>query len=226
MPKDFACDNLMEQAGREFSYSETYWDHADAYKSALQINDILQTATTNEFSWILQELARITGVDTVCETVFDAGGNTFQWLVADETTIVHSFDTMRKNYSQEMSDFMSIEFPESFFVHEGDHLKTIPEFVAKNNGKVTCDVIFIDTSTSDDVIRSNVFNLRPLANAKSHLLVFDAHPDAPGREHAGKVWKQLLEQGQITEHFKCHFDNKEGIGGSDNGITIGSFTKI
>lgn len=70
-------------------------DHADAYKSALQLNDLLDEASSNEQSWILQDLAQLPFVRTVCETGFNAGHNAFHILTANYDVVVYSFEVRR-----------------------------------------------------------------------------------------------------------------------------------
>jgi hypothetical protein len=67
-------------------------DHADAYKSALQLNDLLDEASANEQSWILQDLAQLPFVRTVCETGFNAGHNAFHILTANYDVVIYSFE--------------------------------------------------------------------------------------------------------------------------------------
>jgi len=67
-------------------------DHADAYKSALTLNDIIEQASPNEQSWILQDIAQLPFARTACETGFNAGHHAFHMLTANYDLVVHSFE--------------------------------------------------------------------------------------------------------------------------------------
>ena len=86
---------MLLQAGRNFTYPEGYLDHSDAYKSALTLNDIIEQASPNEQSWLLQDLAQLPFARTACETGFDAGHHAFHMLTANYDLVVHSFEVCR-----------------------------------------------------------------------------------------------------------------------------------
>jgi len=88
-------DAALLQAGRNFTYPEGYLDHSDAYKSALTLNDIIEQASPNEQSWLLQDLAQLPFARTACETGFDAGHHAFHMLTANYDLVVHSFEVCR-----------------------------------------------------------------------------------------------------------------------------------
>jgi len=67
-------------------------DHSDAYKSALILNDIIDQASPNEQSWILQDIAQLPFARTACETGFNAGHHAFHMLTANYDLVVHSFE--------------------------------------------------------------------------------------------------------------------------------------
>ena len=84
--------SVMFQAGKNFTYPEGYMDHADAYKSVLQLNQLVEEASSNEQSWILQDIAQLPFVRTVCETGFNAGHNAFHVLTANYDAVLYSFE--------------------------------------------------------------------------------------------------------------------------------------
>jgi hypothetical protein len=221
-PKNFKCDEMLLDAGRNFTYLETYWDHIDAYKTALGLNNLLELSTVNEHDWILQEISRLPFVKTVCETGFGAGATSFQWLVGNEDVIVYSFDETKQNYSLEMVDFMSIEFPERFFLYPGDLTKMVKTFAQKREGRLKCDIIFIDSTQPADVIRENLKDFRRLANRVENMIVLNAHPRHSPDRDAHRVWLEYTGSGEITEHFRCYFSEFGNLG-KETGLTVGSF---
>jgi len=71
-------------------------DHSDAYKSALTLNDIIEEASPNEQSWILQDImSQLPFARTACETGFNAGHHAFHMLTANYDLVVHSFEVGR-----------------------------------------------------------------------------------------------------------------------------------
>ncbi len=229
VPRDFRCENMFEESRHNFSYSETYWEHVDAFKSVLGYNNLMALSVANEHSWILQELARLPFVTTVCENNFNAGQNTFNWLAAQEDVVVYSFDSMEKNYSLEMTDFMAIEFPDRFFVYTGDQQQKVLEFVDKYQNQTFCDITFIDSSVKPEVIRSNLLHFSRIANPVENVVLMDTHP-----KHAGEggraadalmVWNDFVKSGVITELFQCYFEDIVDIGATERGLTVGSFAK-
>ena len=213
---------MLQEAGRNFTYLESYWDHLDAYKTALGLNNLLELSTANEHDWILQEISRLPFVKTVCETGFGAGATSFQWLAGNEDVVVYSFDETKNNYSLEMVDFMSIEFPERFFLYPGNLTKMVKTFAQKREGRLKCDIIFVDSTQNAAVIRENIKDFRRLANRVENLIVVDAHPQHSPERDAHRVWLEFTGSGEITEHFRCYFAEL-GYVGKETGITAGSY---
>ena len=113
--REYLCDEMHEQSGVKFVYPEGYDDHADAYRSALTLWNMVEKYTLSEQSWILQDIARLPFVKTVCEMGFEAGHQAFQFLVANDRLVVHSFEQLqRRNYTLEMTDFMVTQFKSTF----------------------------------------------------------------------------------------------------------------
>ena len=221
-PKNFRCEDMLQDSGTNFTYLESYWDHLDAYKTALSLNNMLALSTSNEQDWILQEISRLPFVQTICEAGFGAGATTFQWLAGNDDVTVYSFDEIKQNYSLEMVDFMSIEFPERFYLYPGDMMKTVKAFVQKREGHLKCDVVFVDSSLPTDVIRENIKDFKRLANRMENLVVMNAHPhNLPGTD-AHSVWTEFTGSGEVIEHFKCFFSD-DGNVGKNTGMTVGSY---
>ena len=94
------------QSGRNFTYPEGYLDHSDAYKSALTLNDIIEEASPNEQSWILQDIiSQLPFARTACETGFNAGHHAFHMLTANYDLVVHSFEVCPSTSSTSQSEY-------------------------------------------------------------------------------------------------------------------------
>ena len=205
VPTEHVCDDMFERARHNFSYSEFYWEHMDAYKSALSMTGMMQEANVNEQSWAFHELARVDFVNNVCETGFHAGHNTFQWLTAKPEVTVYSFEQNNNNFTEDIAIFLSAEFPEHFYIHRGDTAKTIPTFQATHN-KTKCDIVYVDSSKNESTMRQDIELFRAMVNPAENLFVMDAHGDVE-QSVAHRVWRDLVHKNVIKDYYHCAFQN-------------------
>lgn len=226
VPRDFTCDEMHMKAGRNFTYPEGYHDHADAYKSALELNNLIEHAASNEQSWLIQDLAQLPFVRTVCETGFHAGHHAFHFLTANQDLVVHSFENLERfNFTLDMSDFMIIEFPDRFFIYPGDPAsESIPKFIQERENTTECDVIFIDSSDRKETLKSHFRLFRRLANRREHVVIMNAHPKnvIKNANDADALWEEMKSEKSIKEHFRCYFDQKD-VSANQMGLLVGSF---
>jgi len=133
-------------------------------------------------------------------------------------------DLRRQNYTLEMTDFMSIEFPDRFFVYDGEPRRSLTQFLATHGNKTSCDVIVVDGSQSRDVVRDYFRLLRQLATRRDNVVLMNAHPKNVHRSAHGAdaVWDEMLSAGQIVEQFRCHFDASDTTP-NQMGLLVGSF---
>jgi len=133
-------------------------------------------------------------------------------------------DLRRHNYTLEMTDFMSIEFPDRFFVYDGEPRRSLTQFLATHGNKTSCDVIVVDGSQSRDVVRDYFRLLRQLATRRDNVVLMNAHPKNVHRSAHGAdaVWDEMLSAGQIVEQFRCHFDASDTTP-NQMGLLVGSF---
>ena len=224
-PTHHYCDEIFEKSARNFSYSEFYLEHMDAYKSALTMTGIMQEANVNEQSWAFHELGRLDFVNNVCETGFLAGHNSFQWLTAKPEVTVYSFEDAKFNWTEDLAIFLSAEFPDHFFFYEGETVKEIENFAQKHN-KTRCDVIYVDSSKPEAVLQAEIDAFRKIANPHENLIVMDVHGDM-SKSLAQKIWSGRTKSGQIGEHFSCEFrdggDSLSTRWHNVSGFLIGSF---
>ena len=142
-------------------------------------------------------------------------------LIGNKDIVVYFFDETKKNYSLDMMDFMSIEFLDQFCLYPGDIQSTVSKFVSKHEGRVKCDIIFIDRTLPTEVVRANLKDFRRLANRVENLVVMDAHPHNTD-SNIHDVWQEFVDSNQLIEHFRCYFANYGDVG-KERGITVGSF---
>lgn len=121
LPKDYLCRDIFYDTGFQFNHTASYHEHLASFQSAASFADIIKESVANEQSWMFHEMAKNPAVKTVCETGFKAGHNSYQWLTAQEESLVYSFeDENRFNYTKEMAMFITSEFPDRFYVFFGD----------------------------------------------------------------------------------------------------------
>jgi len=130
----------------------------------------------------------------------------------------------RYNYTLEMTDFISIEFPDRFFVYDGDPRRSIAKFTSDHGNRTSCDVIFVDGSQPRDVVRDYFRLLRKLASRGDNVVLMNAHPKNVHRSRHGAdaVWEEMLRSGQLVEQFRCHFDANDWTP-NQMGLLVGSF---
>ena len=138
-------------------------------------------------------------VNTICETGFNAGHSTLQWLTGSDHTKVYSFDIASHYYTRPMADYINRTFPGRFHLTIGDSLQTVPRFAASRRD-VKCDVIVVDGGHSHDVALGDLRNFRDLANIERNVLVVD-DKDIHGIKLA---WKETLTAGLAAERFACN----------------------
>lgn len=133
-------------------------------------------------------------------------------------------DLRRHNYTLEMTDFMSIEFPDRFFVYDGDPRRSIERFAEERGNRTSCDVIVVDGSQPRHVVRDYFRLLRQLASRGDNVVLLNAHPKNVHRSRHGAdvVWDELLRDGHLVEQFRCHFDASDWTP-NQMGLLVGSF---
>lgn len=119
---------------------------------------------------------------------------------------------------------MSIEFPDRFFVYDGDPRRSITQFTLEHGNRTSCDVIIVDGSQPRDVVRDYIRLLKPLASRRDNVVMMNAHPKNIHRSRHGAdaVWDDMLHRGHIVEQFRCYFEASDSMP-NQMGLLVGSF---
>ena len=120
---------------------------------------------------------------------------------------------------------MTIEFPDRFFVYDGDPRQSIAQFVSSSRGnRTSCDLVVVDGSQPRDVVRDYFRLLRQVASRADNVVLMNAHPKNVHRSLHGAdaVWDELVRAGQLVEQFRCHFDASD-LTANQMGLLVGSF---
>ena len=88
-------------------------------------------------------LAGLPFVTNICETGFNFGHSSFNWLTANDRVMVRLFDLGDYPHARLMAEYLQSKFPGRLFVTFGDSTKTIPEFIMANPSH-HCDIMFVD----------------------------------------------------------------------------------
>lgn len=150
----------------------------------------------------LHYMASLEFVRTICETGFNYGHSSFNFLTANDKAVIHSFDLGFHHYTKHMASYLSAKFPGRFFIYYGDSTKSVPEFVEKNPD-IRCDLIFVDGSHTYSVAKSDLENLIEIAG-DDNVIVMDDYPTMAGRKY-GQAWEELVAQRRIKETMRCKF---------------------
>src|SRR6218665_438022 len=169
---------------------------------------------------IMHHLAGQAAAKVICETGFNLGHSSFNYLTANEKVIVHSFDMGNHGYAHTMSDYLKKLFPNRFFIHFGDSTKTLPEFI-RNNPEFQCDIMFVDGGHAYRIALPDIKNFAKIANLEENIMVFDDYPTHWGK-HFGKAWDDAIKEGFLKEFMRCTF---QYFTGTQRGFTIGRIMK-
>ena len=137
-------------------------------------------------------------VNTICETGFNAGHGTLQWLTGSDHAHVYSFDIGTHFYTHPMADYLNSTFPGRLHLTFGDSTETLPRFAA-SHPEVKCDVILVDGGHSHRVASGDLTNFRKLVNVERNVLVLDDI----NMEHVTTAWNEAQEYGLAVQRFSC-----------------------
>ena len=218
------CSDLFSGTPEQnFTYSDVYakmspdFDNVFAQTMALVKPNTLEGGTFSEKAQhlALHYMASRTNVKTVCETGFNAGHSSFNYLTANSRVTVHSFDIGWHPYTKAMSTYLQSKFQNRLFVHFGDSTETVPQF-RKENPDVVCDLIFVDGGHNYLAAVSDLLNLAAMANvADGNVIVFDDYPTKWSFDQEfDQAWADIICWGYVREVFRCS-------SGPDRGFVAG-----
>lgn len=154
------------------------------------------------------QLVREPGVTNYCEIGMNGGHSTVAMLVSNPRVTAHVFDLMRFNYSQPVADLLKMSFGSRFQIHKGYSWSTLPPWVEEfrsNNSR--CDLMLVDGGHSTHAARSDMKALRPVAAAKSRVVLDDIqiNPGKVLRSMASRGAMEIIETyGPYPKHSKIN----------------------
>jgi len=159
---------------------------------------------------VLHYLAGRPAVRSVCETGFNIGHSSFNFLTASRQSVVHSFDVGHYPYTEPMARFMTATFPGRFSLHVGDSGTTVPKFI-RANPDFRCDVIFVDGGHNYDNAFADLSNLIPVVNRSNadSVIILDDYPTLPyAGQGVGNAWEDVRRSRSIVELMRCMFSHE------------------
>jgi predicted O-methyltransferase YrrM len=148
-------------------------------------------------------------VKNIGEIGFNIGHSALTFLKNAKNSKVWSFDCNRHAYTMLGKEFIDNEYPERLHLICGDSTKTLPVF-AENNTGFKFDLIFIDGGHSYKVAKSDIINMKKLANEDTIVIIDDIRPEVPWGKGPSKALNECIENGIIINVE--YFDNSEKKG--------------
>jgi len=229
-PKSLSdCDKLFgpDTAAAAFQLSSEYHAFFSAFSAT--VNESIVDEAVEGFTFqqptqfkVLHYLASRPGVHSICETGFNLGHSSFNYLAANPHAIVHSFDLGIHQYARNMAAFLHRLFPRRFFIHFGDSTKTVPEF-AHTHPDHRCDFIYVDGGHTYAVAIADLQNLAAMADVDAgNVIMFDDYPTLKAFPRPfGWAWEDMRRWGYVRELLRCSFENKQ----FQRGFVIGTVVR-
>ena len=203
------CEDLFHGTPEaSFAMTDTFHRLSSGFQAAIDLTIKTSgpvnegfTAQLSEEMKVLHYIASSRVVRTICETGFNSGHSSFNYLTANDQVIVHSFDLGEHTYTRPMARYLNETFPGRLFVHFGDSTVTVPQFI-RENPNFRCDFILVDGGHTYEVAKADLDNLMPIASPDMNVIMFDDYPTDWGQKF-GKAWEEIILTGRIKEFMRC-----------------------
>ena len=219
------CGDILRVLQRDISYPSSYKKHWTALNRNLA--KYLRTAPEHlegNSGWFDDQrlmyywIANSSSIRTVCETGFNAGHSTLQWLTANEKIQVYLirpwYAYIFSTYGRLSSIHISKPTPHVL----GDSRKTLRK-IKKEKPDLKCDLVVIDGGHTYHVAYSDMLHMENIVNPNGHLIILD---DLPGIRNVDLAWEQTRAEGRVIELFRCCLDNVVDI---FHGFTLGQYVR-
>ena len=168
--KDFESGNRLIWGKYNLNFKEI--KDLDVYLAESRNSDFEgHSGTIVEQSLNYQRLIRDPSIKTAMEIGFNAGHSARNYLQANPSLTLVSFDIGKFSGVYVGKKYIDEEFPGRHTLIIGDSTKTVPQYIKDNPGK-TFDYIFIDGGHDYDTAKADLTNCWHLAH-KNTLVVLD-----------------------------------------------------
>jgi len=227
------CNELFsnDTAAAGFRLSHDFYDGFPAFEAAVKKTTKINRGYSGHSGEVISQfkaihyLASRSNVHNICETGFNLGHSSYNYLTANRIAIVHSFSLGRETFAHDMASFLRQRFPERFFIHFGNSIKTVPEFVRMHPDH-RCDLIFVDGGHYYKAAMSDLINLAVVANVDAgNVIVLDDYPTKTPFPEVGWAWENMRRWGYIRELFRCSFYQETSIRLRLKGFVVGTVVR-
>jgi len=222
------CDQLfgLNTAAATFSFSSEYQAGFPAFESAVKNstnNEVIEGHSMQLPTQVkvLHYLTSRLTVNNICETGFNGGHSSFNYLTANRHSVLHSFDLGSHKYAYKMASFLRRKFPSRFYVHFGDSRETVPHF-ARTQPRHRCDFMHVDGGHTLPIAMADLLNLASMANVDTgNIIMFDDYPTpAMFTRLFGWAWENMRRWGYVRELLRCSFKSQRFLRGFVIGTVI------
>jgi len=206
------CDQLSgpNTAAASFNLSSDHQAGFPAFSAAVSNAHALGPEWAEGYAFqmpsqykLLHYLAGRPNVSRICETGFNLGHSSFNFLTANRNIVVHSFDLGDHKYAHGMAACMQDQFPSRFFVHFGDSRQTVPKFALEHPNH-RCDFIHVDGGHTYEVALADLLNLAAMADV-GNMILFDDYPSWMFQGSLGCAWENVRRWGYVRELLRCTY---------------------
>ncbi|ESN98381.1 hypothetical protein HELRODRAFT_192900 [Helobdella robusta] len=154
---------------------------------------------------VMHYLASTPSIRTICETGFNYGHSSFNFLTSNLKASVYSFDLGSHKYARKMAELLPGLLNlkglqgERLTVRFGDSTVEVPKAISE--GKLPlCDLMFVDGGHTYPIARADLLNFARHSN-EDNLIIFDDYPTDWGKA-IGRAWQELLiSKERADEHM-------------------------
>ena len=164
------------------------------------------------------KVARRPGIETICETGFNAGHSAITFLFANPRATYIGFDLGDMQWSSASVGYVKAVFGDRFIYHKGKSVNTLnPEHM----GGRRCDLLSVDANHHESYTD---FKLgKEVSRANAYILADDFSSDCP---LVPRDWGRAVNEGWIRtlEAHKDAFKIQDDEGGYWKGWVLGQYT--
>ena len=148
--------------------------------------------------------------ENIGEIGFNMGHSAITFLENSKNSKVWSFDINRHKYTLMGRDFIDNQYPNRLNLICGNSAETVPLFIEKKKDRFKFDLIFIDGGHSYKMSKSDILNMKKLANEDTIVIIDDIRPEVAWGKGPSKALNECIENGIIINVE--YFDNSKQKG--------------
>lgn len=132
----------------------------------------------HKMKFLIDQLMQDESKKTYCEVGFGAGERSIMMLGTRSDVAVHSFEATEDPTTIPAHDYIDARYTDRLTLYLGDPSITVPRLIAVQPD-MTCDIMHIDGSQPEHIIRAALLDFMELATPSGHVLLLDV-PEEQG----------------------------------------------